>query len=147
VELISVLGTLLLLLVGGVVLFPLGLIAYQSFTVPIAPGQTQLGLDGWQAVFSEVSLRTAVGNTLQLTVVRQIVALPLAVLLARQTLVRVRLLAEFLPAHAHRRAELDPAARPAIRSNQPASQSLPTGPVQHLQLLGDRLDAPGGAQR
>ncbi|MCA1646866.1 MAG: hypothetical protein LC797_15875, partial [Chloroflexi bacterium] len=42
-ELISVLGTLLLLIVGGLVLFPLGLIVFQSFTVPIAPGQTQLG--------------------------------------------------------------------------------------------------------
>jgi iron(III) transport system permease protein len=76
------LGTLLLLIVGGLVLYPLGLIVYQSFTVPIAPGQTQLGLDGWQAVFGEASLRTAIGNTLQLTLVRQIVALPVAVMLA-----------------------------------------------------------------
>jgi iron(III) transport system permease protein len=81
-ELVSVLGTLLLLLVGSLVLFPLGLIVLQSFSVPIAPGQTQVGLEGWQAVFGEASLRTAIGNTLQLTLVRQVVALPIAVLLA-----------------------------------------------------------------
>ena len=52
------------------------LIAYQSFTVPIAPGQTQLGLAGWQAVFTESSLRTAVANTLELILARQAVALP-----------------------------------------------------------------------
>lgn len=78
----AVLGTLLLLLVGGLVLFPLGLIVYQSFTVPIAPGQTQLGLAGWQAVLTENSLRTAVGNTLLLTLARQVIALPVAILLA-----------------------------------------------------------------
>jgi iron(III) transport system permease protein len=81
-ELQTVLGTLLLLLVGGVVLFPIALIAYQSFTVPIAPGQTQLGLDGWQAVLTEPSLRSAVVNTLLLVLARQAVALPIAVLMA-----------------------------------------------------------------
>ncbi|HEV7665902.1 MAG TPA: iron ABC transporter permease [Chloroflexota bacterium] len=81
-ELQTVLGTLLLLVVGSVVLFPLALIAYQSFTVPVAPGQTELGLAGWQAVFTESSLRIAISNTLLLILARQVVALPLAVLMA-----------------------------------------------------------------
>jgi iron(III) transport system permease protein len=81
-ELQGILATLLLLVVGSVVLYPLGLIAYQSFTVPIAPGQTQLGLGGWQAVLTESSLRAAVSNTLLLTLARQVIALPLAVLMA-----------------------------------------------------------------
>jgi iron(III) transport system permease protein len=81
-ELQTILGTILLLLVGGAVLFPLLLIVYQSFTVPIAPGQTQLGLAGWQAVFTEPSLRTAVANTLLLILARQVIALPLAVIMA-----------------------------------------------------------------
>src|SRR5712691_2173134 len=78
-ELQTILGTLLLLVVGGVVLFPLTLIAIQSFSVPVAPGQTQFGLAGWQAVLTENSLRLAVGNTVLLILARQIVALPLAV--------------------------------------------------------------------
>ena len=82
IEVQTILGTLLLLLVGSVVLFPILLIGYQSFTVPVAPGQTVLGLDGWQAVFTESSLRTAVSNTLLLIFTRQIIALPLAVLMA-----------------------------------------------------------------
>jgi iron(III) transport system permease protein len=81
-ELQTILGTLLVLLVGGVVLFPLTLIALQSFAVPVAPGQTQFGLDGWQAVLSENSLRLAVSNTVLLILARQVVALPLAVLMA-----------------------------------------------------------------
>jgi iron(III) transport system permease protein len=81
-ELQTILGTLLLLLVATVVLFPLALIIFQSFTVPIAPGQTELGLAGWQAVFSESSLRIAIGNTLSLVLARQVVALPLAVVMA-----------------------------------------------------------------
>src|SRR5579859_1355422 len=82
IEVQTILGTLLLLLVGSVVLFPILLIGYQSFTVPVAPGQTVFGLDGWQAVFTEPSLRTAVSNTLVLTLARQVIALPLAVLMA-----------------------------------------------------------------
>lgn len=80
-EVHTLLGTLLLLVVGSLVLYPILLIVYQSFTVPIAPGQTQLGLAGWQAVLTEPSLRTAVGNTLLLTLARQVVALPIAVLM------------------------------------------------------------------
>jgi iron(III) transport system permease protein len=81
-ELQTILGTLLVLVVGGVVLFPLTLIALQSFAVPVAPGQTQFGLAGWQAVLTENSLRLAVGNTVLLILARQVLALPLAVLMA-----------------------------------------------------------------
>lgn len=76
VEAETVVGTLLLLVVGGVILYPLALIFIQSFDVPIAPGQTQFGLDGWQAVFTERSLRVAVGNTLLITAASQVLAVP-----------------------------------------------------------------------
>jgi iron(III) transport system permease protein len=81
-DLQTLLGTLLLLVVGSLVLFPIALIAIGSFSVPVAPGQTQLGLAGWQAVLTESSLRTAVANTLELTLARQVLALPLAVIMA-----------------------------------------------------------------
>lgn len=81
-ELQSVLGTLLLLLVGCAILFPIALIVYQSFTVPVAPGQTVLGLAGWQAIFTESTLRAAISNTVLLTLARQVIALPVAVLMA-----------------------------------------------------------------
>src|SRR4051794_21484031 len=75
----SVLCTLVLLIVGFAVLYPLWLIIVQSFDVS-KPGQAmRLGLDGWAAVFTERGLRTAVGNTLTLSLTRQALALPLAI--------------------------------------------------------------------
>src|SRR4029434_349596 len=54
----------------------------QSFQVA-APGQgSAYGLDGWRAALGEPGLRAALVNTFTVTVVRQLLSLPLAVLIA-----------------------------------------------------------------
>ena len=82
IELQSVLCTLLLALVALCVVFPIALVALQSFQVA-APGQpAAYGLDGWRAALGEPGLRAALANTFKVTVVRQLLSLPLAVLIA-----------------------------------------------------------------
>jgi iron(III) transport system permease protein len=82
VELTTVLCTAVLGLVGFCVVFPLVLVVLQSFQVA-TPGQpARLGLDGWRAAFGEPGLRAALLNTLRVTFVRQLLSLPLAVLIA-----------------------------------------------------------------
>ncbi len=82
VELGTVLCTLVLALVALCVVFPLLLVALQSLQVA-APGQpARYGLDGWRAALGEPGLRTALINTFKVTFVRQLLSLPLAVLIA-----------------------------------------------------------------
>jgi iron(III) transport system permease protein len=82
IELQSVLCTLVLALVVLCVVFPILLVVLQSFQVA-APGQpAAYGLDGWRAALGEPGLRTALVNTFKVTVVRQLLSLPLAVLIA-----------------------------------------------------------------
>jgi iron(III) transport system permease protein len=74
--------TLVLAAVAFCVVFPLALVVLQSFQVA-APGQpARYGLDGWRAALGEPGLRTALWNTLTVTFVRQLLSLPLAVLIA-----------------------------------------------------------------
>ena len=64
------------------VVFPLVLVALQSLQVA-PPGQpARYGLDGWRAALGEPGLRAALFNTLTVTLVRQLLSLPLAVLIA-----------------------------------------------------------------
>ena len=78
----SVLCTVVLGAVAFCVVFPVLLVVLQSFQVS-APGQPAVyGIDGWRAAFAEPSLRAALVNTLTVTVVRQLLSLPLAVLIA-----------------------------------------------------------------
>jgi iron(III) transport system permease protein len=82
IELQSVLCTLVLALVALCVVFPIVLVVLQSFQVA-APGQpAAYGLDGWRAALGEPGLRAALANTFKVTVVRQLLSLPLAVLIA-----------------------------------------------------------------
>jgi iron(III) transport system permease protein len=82
IELQSVLCTLVLAIVALCVVFPIALVVLQSFQVA-APGQpATYGLDGWHAALGEPGLRAALVNTLKVTVVRQLLSLPLAVLIA-----------------------------------------------------------------
>ena len=82
IELQSVLCTLVLAIVALCVVFPIALVVLQSFQVA-APGQpATYGLDGWRAALGEPGLRAALVNTLKVTVVRQLLSLPLAVLIA-----------------------------------------------------------------
>ena len=62
--------------------FPLLLVVLQSFQVA-APGEpARYGLDGWRAALGEPGLRGALWNTFTVTFVRQLLSLPLAVLIA-----------------------------------------------------------------
>ena len=62
--------------------FPLFLVVLQSFQVA-APGEAaRYGLDGWRAALGEPGLRGALWNTFTVTFVRQLLSLPLAVLIA-----------------------------------------------------------------
>jgi len=82
IELQSVLCTAVLALVALCVVFPIALVVLQSFQVA-APGQpATYGLDGWRAALGEPGLRAALANTFKVTVVRQLLSLPLAVLIA-----------------------------------------------------------------
>jgi iron(III) transport system permease protein len=75
----TALCVVILLVVGAAVLFPLFLILRQSFDVSKPGEAARFGLDGWAAIFSERGLRTAVNNTLLLSITRQALALPIAV--------------------------------------------------------------------
>jgi iron(III) transport system permease protein len=78
----AVLCTVVLAVVAFCVVFPVLLVVIQSFQVA-APGQpSAYGLDGWRAALGEPGLRAALLNTLTVTFVRQLLSLPLAVLIA-----------------------------------------------------------------
>jgi len=82
IELQSILCTVVLAVVALCVVFPLVLVALQSFQIA-PPGQpARYGLDGWRAAFGEPGLRAALVNTFKVTLVRQLLSLPLAVLIA-----------------------------------------------------------------
>ena len=82
IEAQAVLCTVVLALVAFCVVFPLFLVVLQSFQVA-APGEAaRYGLDGWRAALGEPGLRTALVNTLTVTLARQLTSLPLAVLVA-----------------------------------------------------------------
>src|SRR6266508_4347241 len=73
------------LLLGAVafgVLYPIVQVLLQSFAVS-APGQAvRFSLDVWSALLREQGLRTAVFNTVQLSIAREAIALPVAVFIA-----------------------------------------------------------------
>ncbi len=78
----TVLCTMVLAVVALCVVFPLVLVALQSLQVA-PPGQpARYGLDGWRAALGEPGLRAALFNTLKVTFVRQLLSLPLAILVA-----------------------------------------------------------------
>jgi len=82
IELQTVLCTVVLAVVALCVVFPLVLVALQSLQVA-PPGQpARYGLDGWRAALGEPGLRGALTNTFTVTFVRQLLSLPLAVLVA-----------------------------------------------------------------
>src|SRR5581483_8455528 len=90
IELFSVVCTLLLVLVGFCILYPIFLVLLQSFQVSDPGLPTVWGLGGWQAAFAEPTLRKSLINTAVLTITRQGITIPVAVgiawLLARTDL-------------------------------------------------------------
>lgn len=74
--------TLVLLGVAFCVVYPVLLVVLKSFQVA-PPGQpARYGLDGWRAALAEPLLRTALLNTVKVTLARQVVSLALAMLVA-----------------------------------------------------------------
>ena len=64
------------------VVYPMLLVLLQSFQTAL-PGQAaRYGLDGWRAALAEPALRSSLWNTLTVTLVRQLLSLPLAVFIA-----------------------------------------------------------------
>jgi iron(III) transport system permease protein len=90
IELAGVICTLLLLLIGLCMLYPIFLVVLHSFQVSDPGLPTIWGLGGWSAAFAEPTLRGSLVNTAVLTVTRQLITIPLAVgiawLLARTDL-------------------------------------------------------------
>jgi iron(III) transport system permease protein len=78
----AVLITLLVIMIGFVVLFPVAQIVIQSFRISNTGEAEQYGWSGWQALFSEASLVRAMWNTLSLALVYQSIALVAAVFVA-----------------------------------------------------------------
>ena len=82
VETQSLVGTAVLAVVSFAVVYPVLLVVLQSFQTAL-PGQpARYGLDGWRAALAEPALRSSLWNTLTVTFVRQLLSLPLAVLIA-----------------------------------------------------------------
>ena len=82
VETPSLVGTAVLAVVAFGVVYPVLLVVLQSFQIAL-PGQpARYGLDGWRAALAEPALRSSLWNTLTVTFVRQLLSLPLAVLIA-----------------------------------------------------------------
>jgi iron(III) transport system permease protein len=74
--------TIVLLGVAFCVVYPLLLVVLESFQIA-PPGQpARYGLDGWRAAVAEPLLRTALVNTLKVTLIRQVVTLACAMLIA-----------------------------------------------------------------
>ena len=82
VETPALVGTAVLAVVAFGVVYPVLLVVLQSFQTAL-PGQpARYGLDGWRAALAEPALRSSLWNTLTVTFVRQLLSLPLAVLIA-----------------------------------------------------------------
>lgn len=78
----AIAGALLLVALGVTVVYPVLLIVLQSFDVA-GPGQPHVwSLQGWQSALSEPLLRSSLLNTITLTVVKQVITMPLAVAIA-----------------------------------------------------------------
>ncbi|MCA1644242.1 MAG: iron ABC transporter permease [Chloroflexi bacterium] len=81
-ELNQVGATLLLLVVALLALYPIAVVVLQSFQSS-SPGEAiAWSLAGWQALFGERGLQSAVWNTVTLTLVRQVLALVVGILVA-----------------------------------------------------------------
>jgi iron(III) transport system permease protein len=64
------------------VLAPLVMLFIHSFQVGVPGSPLSFGLDGWRQAFSDPRILRSVDNTIRLTLARQVIAIPLAILLA-----------------------------------------------------------------
>lgn len=81
-ELQGLFYTLVLAILAFVVLYPLFLLVLNSFQTALPGEQVDFSLAGWRAAISEPGMRQAIFNTVTLSATRELIALPLAILLA-----------------------------------------------------------------
>jgi iron(III) transport system permease protein len=73
---------LVLIFVLVAVLYPAGLIILSSFETPDAQGGGPFSLQAWKLAFADPAMVSAIWNTLTVTLARQAIALPIAIILA-----------------------------------------------------------------
>src|ERR1700761_2008416 len=64
------------------VLYPVALLIYSSFLVPVSGAAARLGLDNWLTAWGQSGTTEAVLNTFRRTLMTEIISLPVALLLA-----------------------------------------------------------------
>jgi len=78
----QILCTLLLIVVAVAAVYPILQVILQSFQTSRPGEEVRWSLDGWQSVFSDKALQTAAWNTVTIALVRQSIALVVAVFIA-----------------------------------------------------------------
>jgi iron(III) transport system permease protein len=78
----AVVCTFVLIVVGVTALYPVVLIVLNSFQVARPGASPQWGLDGWRLALSQPGILTSIGNTIRVLVARQVIAFPIAILIA-----------------------------------------------------------------
>src|ERR1043166_9530268 len=79
---IVVLCVLLLAVVAFVVLYPIVLLAINSFRVGVFGQASVWGIENWQSAFSQPRIVNALKNTLSLAIARQVLAIVIGISLA-----------------------------------------------------------------
>jgi len=78
----SLIHWLVLGIIMFMVLYPAGVVIVSSFRSQGVNGESALSLAGWKIAFSDPVMISAIWNTLTVTLARQAIALPIAILLA-----------------------------------------------------------------
>ncbi|MGH7848333.1 MAG: ABC transporter permease [Candidatus Binatia bacterium] len=78
----TILCTLVLGILAFVVLYPLVLLLISSFQLEVPGREPRFGLEGWGMALSEPAIGRAIWNTISLTIARQAIGFPIAILLA-----------------------------------------------------------------
>lgn len=79
---IAVAGTIVLLLIGLLVVYPIAILFLNSFQVGQFGTQTQIGLGNWTAALSNPKVIDTLKNTVSLSVTRQAIAIVIGVMIA-----------------------------------------------------------------
>lgn len=74
--------TLVLLVMIALIVYPMALLVYSSFLVPAPGGTTRLGYDLWLAAWGQSGMVEAVTNTLKRVAVTELIAMPVALVIA-----------------------------------------------------------------
>ena len=74
--------TLVLAVLAFFVLYPLFLLLLNSFQTALPGHEATFSLEGWRAALTEPGMRSAVFNTITLTITREFISFPVAIFLA-----------------------------------------------------------------